>query len=107
MNNKIAAAKLESAHMIYTEKGELIAIVKRDDISGKHITYSVNEMSSADIAELMAGSLNIAEHAVRDYAEDAADTFHDDPACSSFKGLDCDCNDGAPAFPPKPKKRSA
>ena len=56
---KIATAKLESAHMIYTDKGELIAIVKRDDISTKHLTYKVVEMNSADIAELMAGTVDI------------------------------------------------
>lgn len=39
-------------HPIYRDK-KLVAIVTRDDVSKKHITYLTEEASSEDIAELM------------------------------------------------------
>lgn len=38
---------------IYSSKKELIAVVKRDDVSGKHLVYLVKEATSSEIVELI------------------------------------------------------
>ena len=51
-------AKNESVHTIY--KGDdLVAIIKHDDITGKHIVYKATEMPSEEIAILVAGELDL------------------------------------------------
>lgn len=42
----------EGVHTIYKDK-KLIAIIKRDNESTKHLVYLVSEASSEDIAELI------------------------------------------------------
>ena len=44
--------KKEGAFMVY-KKHELVAIIKRDDVSGKHLVYLAKEATSDDIAELV------------------------------------------------------
>jgi hypothetical protein len=48
--------KLESVFCVYKNK-ELIAIIKRDDTSKKHLVYLAEEASSEDIANLIAPAL--------------------------------------------------
>lgn len=45
--------KQEGVFTVYNEKGELVAIIKRDDKSGKHLVYLAQEATSSDIAELL------------------------------------------------------
>jgi hypothetical protein len=49
--------KLESVHCVY-KKGELIAVIKRDDISRKHLVYLTKDATSEDIAELITNEKN-------------------------------------------------
>ena len=44
--------KKEGAFMVYKKK-ELIAIIKRDDVTGKHLVHLTKEATSDDIAELI------------------------------------------------------
>lgn len=44
--------KEEGVFCVY-KNGELIAIIKRDDESKKHLTYKVTEATSTDIVELL------------------------------------------------------
>jgi hypothetical protein len=44
--------KKEGAFMVYKKK-DLVAIIKRDEISGKHLVYVAREATSDDIAELI------------------------------------------------------
>ena len=50
--NSMNEVKKEGAFMIY-KKDELVAIIKRDDVSGKHLIYLAKEATSDDIADLM------------------------------------------------------
>ena len=43
----------EGVETIYKEK-KLVAIIKRDDETKKHIVYLVSEATSSDIADLLA-----------------------------------------------------
>jgi hypothetical protein len=43
----------EGVFTIYNEKGELIAMSKRDDESKKHLVYLVREATSSDIIDLI------------------------------------------------------
>lgn len=43
----------EGAFLVY-RKEELVAIIKRDNLSSKHLVYIVKEASSDDIAELIS-----------------------------------------------------
>ena len=56
---KATKAKLESAHMFYDAKGALIALAKRDEITGNHLMYTVKEMNSSNIAELISDEVEI------------------------------------------------
>lgn len=46
-------SKLESVFCVYKNK-ELVAVVKRDDVSKKHLVYLAEEAKSEDIASLIA-----------------------------------------------------
>lgn len=46
-------AEQEAVNAIYNDAGELIAIVKRDDKSKKHLVYLVKEAVSEDIIGLI------------------------------------------------------
>lgn len=45
--------KAEGVYTVYKDK-ELVAFIKRDDISGKHLIYLAKEAVSAEIAELLS-----------------------------------------------------
>ena len=47
--------KEEGVFTVYKDSA-LIAIVKRDDTSTKHLVYLVNEATSIDIVELLKGN---------------------------------------------------
>ncbi len=55
----------EGVEAIYKEK-KLIAIIKRDDETKKHIVYLVNEATSEDIADLLADNgFDIESHIIQ------------------------------------------
>lgn len=48
-------ADLENIHTVSDGKGELIAIVRRDPVSKKHLVYLCKEANSIDIIEELVG----------------------------------------------------
>lgn len=49
---ELKIVKQEGVFTVY-KKTELIAIIKRDEISKKHLTYLVKEATSDDLADLI------------------------------------------------------
>lgn len=46
--------KKEGVVCVYNNRGELVAIIKRDDLSKKHLVYLVQEAGTDEIADLIA-----------------------------------------------------
>lgn len=56
MGNEITTTE-EGVACVY-KKGELIAIVKRDDVSKKHLVYVVEEGTTPDIIDIIKGNVS-------------------------------------------------
>ena len=48
----------EGVSCVY-KKRELIAIVKRDDVSKKHLVYVVEEATTPDIIDIIKGNVSV------------------------------------------------
>lgn len=51
----------EGVITVYNEENELVAIVKKDEVSRKNVFYSVSEMGFEEIGSLIEGKLTQAK----------------------------------------------